>query len=334
MAETPSPRPRFFASRDPEGRMSFMEHLLELRRRLMVVAFALFITTVVTLIFHKLVIGFLMAPVKEVNREFAENAEMRWSLLLTRVNEDLREELVRIDPSEESRKIILAYWDDPQTAAALPGTGLPPEVNAAIRRARPDVETPVVRMIATDPLATMLMLMKVAVWAGIVLSSPVLLYEIWAFVAPGLSDRERGAIRPVLAGGVLCFLAGAAVCYYLVFPITISFLVWFELDLGFQPSYTPKDYMDLLVTFMLIFGALFEIPLVVAVLARLGLVSPGMLTKYWRFIILFCFIFGALFSPGSDVMSMVIMSGTLVFLYIVSLALAFICYPRKVREQQ
>jgi len=332
MTDIPTNRPHLFSGRDPEGRMSFMAHLMELRRRLMVVALALFFTTVVTMIFYQSVVGFLMAPVKQVNRMFAHETDMRWSLMLTRINEDLREDLVRIDPETEVREKVLTYWDDPQRLVALQATGLDPVVITQIQRARPDVETPVVDMSATDMLGTMLMLMKVALWAGVVLSSPVLLYEIWAFVAPGLSDRERRAIRPVLVGGVLCFLTGAALCYYLVFPITLQFLVWFELDLGVKPRYTPKDYMDLLVTFMLIFGALFEIPVVAAVLAKLGLVSPGMLTRYWRFIILFCFICGALFSPGSDPMSMMIMSGTLIFLYLVSLALTVVCYPKKVRE--
>jgi sec-independent protein translocase protein TatC len=109
----------------------------------------------------------------------------------------------------------------------------------------------------------------------------------------------------------------------------MSFFVWLDLDMGFLPSYTPEGYINLLITFMLITGAIFEIPMVVAVLAKLGIVSSGMLTHYWRMIVLFCFILGSLISPGNDIISMVAMSGALLFLYVVSVILAWLCYkPR------
>jgi sec-independent protein translocase protein TatC len=143
-----------------------------------------------------------------------------------------------------------------------------------------------------------------------------------------LTEKESGAIRPVLFGGIFFFVAGAAFCYYVVFPRTIEFLVWFDVNLGFKPSYTPTEYYGMLTTFMLIFGACFELPLVSAIFARLGLLKPQWLLIFWRYIIVGCFVAGAFLSPGADPISMLIMSFSLVFLYGLSILLAIICYRK------
>lgn len=329
MAEDPDYGPAGFLNRrDPEGRMTFMQHLLELRRRLMAAVIAITVTTVGTLIFYEPVFDFLMRPVEEVNLNFRNDAELQRLLVLTRLDPALSR-LLKTEKLEASvRKQVLDAIVDPEMRPTLDTLPISTELKRLALKSRPDMDAPVVRPIATDPLSTMLMLMKVAVWAGLVLSSPVVIYEIWAFISPGLRPNEKRAIRPVLAGGVLFFVAGAAFCYYVVFPFSIQFMVWLDVHLGFQPSYTPEDYIGLLITFMLLFGAVFEIPLVVAALARLGIVSTGFLLHYWRAVVLICFVLGALLSPGSDIMSMVLMSGTLLVLYLLSLGMAWFCYKQ------
>lgn len=273
-----------FRRRDenPETRMGFMDHLMELRKRLMAALFAVVLTTTLALIFFKPIFLFLRAPIDNVNEKF------------------------RTD--DKFQALLAEQHMDPQAD--------------------------VVRPISTDPLGLMLILMKIAVYAGLVLSSPIVLYELWAFVAPGLRPREIRAIRPVLVFGVFFFLGGAAFCYYLVFPYTMEFVVWLDVYLGVVPSYTPDSYLDLLLVFMLIFGALFEIPLVVAILAKLGILKPAWLARYWRVISLACFLAGSLASPGTDIMSMLLMSGALVVLYAISIGAAYAFYPRKGREEQ
>lgn len=259
-----------------EVRMTFFEHLMELRRRLVISAFAILAMMTLSLVFFKPIWGFMMAPAREVNRYFMEDAELK------------------------------------QTAI---DAGLDPSKG-------------VVRMVSNDPLAVTLELCKLAFWLGLVLSSPIVLLQIWRFVAPGLRPNEIRAIRPVLIAGVLCFLFGAFLCYYLVFPISLNFLVWLDIYLGLEPFYSADSFISLLIMFMVIFGAMFEIPVVAAVLAKLGLLKPQWLTKHWRGTVLGCFILGAIISPSNNVFSYLIFAGCLLFLWGASTVLAYALYPK------
>jgi len=178
---------------DGERRMTFLEHLLELRKRLMASVYGIVITTVLTLIFYEPVFAFLRAPLDTVN--------------------DL-------------------FKNDPEYVKLVTDRGFNPTQN-------------IVEPITTDPLGLMMILMKISVYAGLVLASPWVLYHVWAFVSPGLTEKEAGAIRPVLIGGIFFFVGGASFCYFIVFPRTIEFLVWFDVNLGFRPSYTPAEYIGM-----------------------------------------------------------------------------------------
>lgn len=263
--------------RDRERRMTFLEHLLELRSRLVSAVYGIVLTTTVTLIFYEPVFAVLQQPMDHVNAKFK---------------------------------------NDPTYVALVVSKGFSPTTN-------------IIEPITTDPLGLMMVLMKVSIYAGLLLASPWLIYQLWAFISPGLTEKEAGAIRPVLIGGIFFFAAGASLCYFVVFPLTLEFLVWFDVHLGYKPSYVPTEYFGLLITFMLIFGSVFEIPLVVAIFARLGLLKPRWLTVFWRYVVVGCFVVGALLSPGSDPISMLIMSGSLLFLYMLSIAMAKICYAKR-----
>jgi len=224
-------------------------------------------------------------------------------------------------------KANLEFKDDPNYQKLLENTD--DDANEPNADGSPP---PVIQLQEIRPLALMLILMKAAFWAGIVVTSPFLLYQIWAFVSPGLTLRERRAIRPVLFGGVFFFLGGAAFCYFAVFPYTLNFLVWLNVSLGVLTRYTSSDFIDLLLTFMLIFGLIFELPVLAGVLARLGILSPRITTKYWRMITLGTFILGAVVSPSADLASFLMMSGSLLFLYLISILVVWICYPKPIAE--
>lgn len=260
----------------PGRKMSFMEHLMELRRRLIVAIAAVTVTTILCFVFFHEIFAFLQGPMNGVNDSFRNNPDLQ-QLLIDR--------------------------------------GIP-------------ADEPVIKPISTQPLGLMMVLMKISVWAGLVLSSPIVVYELWAFIAPGLKPREVRAIRPILLAGLLFFLAGASLCYFVVFPITMEFLVWFDVYLGVKPLYTVKDYIDLLTTFMLIFGLMFELPLVATVLSMLRILNPSWLTRYWRLVVVGCFLAGSILSPGSEIMSMLIMSGCLLFLYLLAIVMTRMVYPK------
>jgi sec-independent protein translocase protein TatC len=154
---------------DHERRMTFLEHLLELRKRLMSSVYGIVLTTVLTLVFYEPVFAFLRAPLDTVNEKFKT---------------------------------------EPEYIQLVTDRGFNPKQN-------------IVEPITTDPLGLMMVLMKISVYAGLVLASPWVLYQVWAFVSPGMTKKEAGAIRPVLIGGIFFFVGGALFCYYIVFPRTI-----------------------------------------------------------------------------------------------------------------
>ena len=261
---------------DPEERMGFLDHLLELRKRIMHATMAIAVCMVVCMFYYDSIINLLKLPLEQVNHVFKTNPDYI--------------------------KLIIKAGLNPND----------------------DILTP----ISTEPMGTTMILMRIAVWCGMLLASPIVIYEIWSFVSPGLRDKEKRAIRPIFLLGVLCFVMGAAFCYRFIAPATFEFFVWLDLTVSTKPSYTLQKLLDLMVTFMIVFGASFEIPLVSAILARLGLLRPEWLTRHWRATILGCFILGAALSPGADLFSYSMMSGTLVVLYVVSIGLTKLFYPK------
>ncbi|MBE7467054.1 MAG: twin-arginine translocase subunit TatC [Planctomycetes bacterium] len=339
LPHTPAPRPPIKKPPPPpppedepeepgEVRMGFLDHLMELRKRLFAAVISVLVMTVLCLIFHKPIFDFLFAPLETVNRTFRQDDELLTSVIWVHLPGEAREKIEAAGIDGERRTKLLLCYRDPENWAVQEAEGAPAELVAFLKKILIDVHRPVVEPISTDPLGLMMILMKVSVYAGLLLSSPIVLYELWSFVAPGLRQNERAAIRPVFAAGVIFFLLGSSFCYYIIFPITIQFLVWFDIYLGFKPSYVPETYMGLLLTFMILFGAMFEIPLVAAVLARLKLLHSSTLLRYWRYVVLTSFIFGSILSPGSEVISMLLMSGTLLFLYAISIVLTMILYPK------
>jgi sec-independent protein translocase protein TatC len=221
-------------------------------------------------------------------------------------------DLIRL-PAEQVNQ---AFKDDPDWLAFKHKNGL-------------RAEQQIIPLVAPSLLSPLVLMMWLVVIAGAVLSSPLWLYELWAFVAPGLRPQERWAIRPVLLGGLCCFLGGAAFCWFCVLPFTLRFCAWFSLTLGVLPWYTLDDYVLLLLTMLVIFGLVFEAPVVAAVLARLGLLKPRLFAAYWRPTVLGCFILGALLSPGQDPLSMLILSGALLVLWGLSWILTVVFSRRR-----
>ena len=186
----------------------------------------------------------------------------------------------------------------------------------------------IVQLITTDPLDTMLMVVWLGVGAGLLISSPMVFNQLWGFVAPGLKENERNAIRPILYGGIFFFIIGVAIAYFFLFPVSLSFFVWLDVDLHIRPSYTVEKYMSLLINVMAVSGLSCELPLVIGALSKLRIVKPSHLTQYWRMCILTAFILGAVLSPGTDLMSMLVFSALFLGLYFVSVLMAYFFYPK------
>jgi Tat protein translocase TatC len=179
----------------------------------------------------------------------------------------------------------------------------------------------------TEPVMIWLLL---GVITGLVLASPVIIWQVWAFLAPALYAREKKAIVPSLFAGMLLFLAGAALSFIYVVPRALSVLLGFQAG-SFEVLITFDKYFSFVLQVVLAMGLSAEVPLVIIVLAALGVVTPAMLNRFRRFAVALAFVAGALLSPGTDVFSMLLMTAPLLVLYEIGVLGAYIVHRRRLR---
>jgi sec-independent protein translocase protein TatC len=178
-----------------------------------------------------------------------------------------------------------------------------------------------------SPMEPFFITLKLAVTLGLILASPIVVYQIWAFLSPALLPSEKRTIVPALYFGLLLFLAGVAMAYYVVLPLTLSFSMGFQTE-ALEQSIVVGEYLSVVTRLLIAFGLVFELPVVITVLAALGLVTPDFLAAKRRHAIAGITIGSSLITPG-DVMSTIIMMIPLIFLYEVSIALSRILYRRR-----
>jgi sec-independent protein translocase protein TatC len=163
--------------------------------------------------------------------------------------------------------------------------------------------------------------MKVAVIVGLFIAAPAILWQVWRFVAPGLHDHERKYAAPFVIVGSLLFLGGGVFSIKVVTPFAIQFLLSYSRP-GLQPMISIGNYVDFLLKFTLAFGLVFELPLVLTVLARMGVVTPALLAKNRKYAILGAFVAGAILTPTPDAFNQTLMAGPLIILYEVGIVCA------------
>ena len=177
-------------------------------------------------------------------------------------------------------------------------------------------------LIYTEPTEALMLYVKIAVIAGILIASPGVMAQVWLFVAPGLYSHEKKLAIPFIALSSLFFIGGAAFAHYVVFPITFTFFASFSSDIiTFMPRIEPAFalYMKL----VLIFGLVFQMPTIVLLLARLGLITAGFLLRNFKYAVLIIFIIGAALSPGTDPVGQIVMAGPMCVLYVISIGFAW-----------
>lgn len=168
--------------------------------------------------------------------------------------------------------------------------------------------------------------MRTALTLGAVLAMPIIVYEIVAFVAPGLNPGEKRVLFMALPFIVLSFLAGVAFAYFVMLPVAIPFLLGFG-DIPTTPR--PRDYMSFILRVMFWIGVAFETPLVIALLARLGVVTPDRLQRSWRVAVVIIAVLAAMITPTIDPVNMLIVMGPLLLLYLLSIFLARWTYRQR-----
>ena len=172
--------------------------------------------------------------------------------------------------------------------------------------------------------------LKVAFLAGLMLAAPVIIYEFWMFVAPGLYDKEKRLMLPIVFLSTFFFIGGTLFGYFLVFPWGFKFFLGFASD-TIRPMPSMKEYLGFSAKLLLAFGLVFELPLVITFLARLGVVSVDFLKKNRKYAILIFFVGAAILTPP-DVVTQVMMALPLMLLYEISIIGARIFGKKKMDE--
>ena len=186
------------------------------------------------------------------------------------------------------------------------------------------------RLTFTSPAEPFMLTLKVSFALGCLLASPVVIYQIWAFLAPALYEREKKLILPALAVGVVLFLGGAIACYEWLLPAALKVLLNFQRT-DLTAMITIDRYFGMAVPFVIGCGLVAELPLVVTILAALGIVTPQFLGRQRRYAVVIAAFLAALLTPP-DAVSMLLMLGPLLLLYEVSIWCAWVASRRRARR--
>ena len=170
------------------------------------------------------------------------------------------------------------------------------------------------KLVFTAPAEAFWVQMKVALITGLFIAAPGILWQVWAFIAPGLHEHEKKYAVPFIVIGSVMFLLGGAFALFVVTPYAIAFLLSYARE-SLQPMITLENHIDFLLKFTLAFGAVFELPLIITILSRIGIVNAKMLSRNRKYAILGAFVAGAILTPTPDAFNQSLMAGPLILLY-------------------
>ena len=187
------------------------------------------------------------------------------------------------------------------------------------------------KMIVTDITGSFFVPMKVTMLVAFLIALPWVLYQMWAFIAPGLYQHERKLVIPLVVSSYSLFLFGMAFAYFLVFPTVFNFMAQYNAPLGAEMSTDIDKYLSFAMTTFLAFGITFEVPVVVVVLVRMGIVTLAKLRESRPYVIVGAFIIAAIVTPP-DVLSQLLLAIPMILLYELGLLIARFYEPKKSAE--
>jgi sec-independent protein translocase protein TatC len=189
------------------------------------------------------------------------------------------------------------------------------------------------KLIYTHPGTSFHILLNASLVLGLILASPVIVGQIWGFLAPALYSHEKRVVIPVLVSIVALFLAGVALSYFVVLPLTLQFLMSIE-STALTPMISATDYFDFAISMCLAFGLVFEVPIAILALTALGIVTPQFLSRYRRHAVIVCLTAAAFITPGADPYSLFALAIPLYILYELSVFVAFFAYRKRRKRQE
>jgi len=187
-----------------------------------------------------------------------------------------------------------------------------------------------IKLVFLAPAEAFWMHIKIAFVAGLIMALPVVFSQVWKFVSPGLLQKERRYVVPFIFVATSLFLVGAAFCFLIVLPFAMRFLLTYKVGDFLSPMLSIGRYVDFCLKFILAFGAVFELPVVIVFLARMGLVTPRTLAKNRKFAVLGAFIIAAALTPTPDFFNQTLMAVPMILLYEVGIIVARIFVRKKV----
>lgn len=331
---------------DLGGQMSFLEHLDELRTRLIrSIAFVLVAAMACWFVSDR-IYNFLARPVQYALSEAQQRRVSMAGLsgeLATGSLSSLRQDdklrfvfpeatrlgsaaipagasvMARVDKDSQGR--LALFTDEPLSAGkdVVPKDVLLPVDLSVGYDKLPDLNDKLVVTTALEPFA---LYVKVSLYTALALSVPFLLWQIWAFIAPGLYPHERRYVTPFIAFSSIGFVAGATTAYRFIFPPAAKYLLGLGQD--FRLLLKADDYFDFIILLMLGMGVVFQMPAVTYVLARIGLITAGWMLRVWRMAVIIILIAAAVLSPTNDVPNMLLFAAPMFVLYAVSILVAWI----------
>jgi sec-independent protein translocase protein TatC len=190
------------------------------------------------------------------------------------------------------------------------------------------------KLVYLNPTEPFNLYLKISALAGLFVTSPFVLYQVWTFISPGLYRNEKRYVVPFMVSTIALFSSGGYFGYKIVYPRALSFLIGFGHQ--FQPMITIGEYTQLFLSIVLGMGLIFEIPILVFFLALMGIVSAGFMLKSFRYAILIIFIVAAIITPTPDIVNMCIFAAPMIALYALSIGIAWFVHPkqRKARREK
>jgi len=329
---------------EPGGQMSFLEHLDELRTRLIRSILFVIIAAMGCWFFSDRIYAFLAVPVEraiaDARRQQTPVAGLTTPEAITPLSSLKEGDVGRYVFSEEKKigdivipagaSVAARYAKDAQGQLGLfteeplyagniiipKGARLPVDLNPPKRSGLDD------RLIVTTAIEPFSLYVKVSLYAAVCLSVPFLLLQIWGFVSPGLFPHERGYVVPFLLLSSVSFVGGAVFAYKIIFPPAARYLLGLGHD--FRLLLKADDYFDFIIMIMLGMGVIFQMPAITYVLARIGIVTAGFLVRVWKISVVVILIVAAVISPTNDIPNMMLFAAPMLGLYVVSIAVAWI----------
>ena len=326
------------------GEMSFLEHLDELRRRLVNCVIILVIAFALCWFVSDRIYNFLSVPIIRALNQ----AERRDLPLKGMTGDEKVLPLTSLKPGDRGRYvfdrtttlgdsvvdqgtsvsavvgtdpqgIIGLFTDEPiiTSSSVIPaGVRLPADLTGTESKSNSDE-----RLIVTTAGEGFTLYVTVSLYSAIALSIPFLLWQVWGFISPALYKHERAYVTPFILLSTISFVVGAAFAYYVLFPPAIRYLLGLAED--FRPLLRASDYFDFITIVMLAMGVIFQMPAVTYVLSRIGLVSAGFLIRSWKIAIIIILVVAAFVSPTGDIPNMMLFAAPMMVLYVFSIFIAW-----------